>query len=183
MAAPTLQSARLTLRPHVIGDYNDSLAMWSDPGVVRYIGNRPFSAEEVWARLLRYFGLWPALGYGYWVIVERESGRFAGEAGIADFRRETVPPIDSPESGWALMPWANGKGYATEALGAILSWADTALESRRTLCMIQAGNATSVRVAQKCGYTHLGEATHMGAVKTLYERARKHQSGEPRTAP
>ena len=183
MAAPTLQSARLTLRPHVIGDYNDSLAMWSDPGVVRYIGNRPFSAEEVWARLLRYFGLWPALGYGYWVIVERESGRFAGEAGIADFRRETVPPIDSPESGWALMPWANGKGYATEALGAILSWADATLESRRTLCMIQAGNIASVRVAQKCGYTYLGEATHMGAVKTLYERARKHESGEPRTAP
>ncbi len=51
---PTLQTERLILRAPTLGDFEDSLAMWSDPLVTRYINDQPNTKEEVWARLLKY---------------------------------------------------------------------------------------------------------------------------------
>lgn len=55
---PVITTERLTLRPHLLADFEDSLAMWADPAVVRYVGGEPSSPEEAWSRLLRYAGLW-----------------------------------------------------------------------------------------------------------------------------
>src|SRR5579859_1936876 len=120
-----IDTDRLALRPHTRDDFADSLAMWSDTTVTRHIGGRPFTREEIWARLLRYVGHWALLGFGFWVIRERATGCFLGEVGFADYQRDIDPPLNSvPEAGWALSPHAQGKGYATEALRAITSWAD-----------------------------------------------------------
>jgi RimJ/RimL family protein N-acetyltransferase len=71
---PTLLTTdRLIMRPHTRDDFLESYAMWSDPEVIRYIGGKPFTREEVWARLLRYAGHWAMLGYGYWVVREKDS--------------------------------------------------------------------------------------------------------------
>jgi RimJ/RimL family protein N-acetyltransferase len=144
--------------------------MWSNPTVTRFIGGRPSSAEEAWSRLLRYIGLWPALGYGYWVITDRQTGRFVGEVGLADFHREIAPPITCPEAGWALLPCAHGQGFATEALEAVLSWADSNLFFRQTMCIISPDNTASIRVAEKTGYTKMHEADYKDALTGIYER-------------
>jgi RimJ/RimL family protein N-acetyltransferase len=108
-SAPPIDTARLTLRGHKAGDIDESAALWADPMVVRHIGGRPFSREESWTRLLRYAGHWALLGFGYWVVRERSSGRFVGEVGLADYRRDLVPAIEgTPEAGWVLAPWAHG---------------------------------------------------------------------------
>ena len=74
-------------------------------------------------RLLRYGGMWPMLGYGYWAIEEKASGALVGDIGYADFMREMTPPLDGmPEMGWVLASSAHGKGYASEALAAISAW-------------------------------------------------------------
>jgi RimJ/RimL family protein N-acetyltransferase len=173
---PQLDTERLILRVHTVADFADSAAMWADPEVTRFIGGRPSTEEEVWQRLLRYGGLWALLGFGYWVVRERSSGRFVGEVGLADFHRDLVPSFgDTPESGWALAPWASGRGYATEALGGVLAWADgqtqpAALAERRTVCMITPGNAPSVRVAEKCGYRRMADAQFKGNPTMVFER-------------
>src|SRR4051794_241975 len=98
------------MRGHCVEDFAACAAMWTDPEVTRHIGGRAFSAEESWAKLMRYVGHWALLGYGFWVIEERASGRFAGEAGFADFRRDIRPSLDdTPEIGWVLAPWAHGR--------------------------------------------------------------------------
>jgi RimJ/RimL family protein N-acetyltransferase len=124
--------------------------MWAEEVVVKYIGGRPSTRPQCWARVLTYAGLWATLGYGYWAIEERSTGTFAGEAGFADFKRDIAPSMrDVPEIGWALASWAHGRGYATEAIGAVLGWGDANLASPRTVCMIEPENAASLRVAQK----------------------------------
>lgn len=55
--APTLRSSRLTLTNPVVGDFEDGVALWTDPAVVRFIGRRALSRGEVWTRLLRHAGL------------------------------------------------------------------------------------------------------------------------------
>lgn len=170
---PELQTGRLILRGHTLADYDDSAAMWADPLVTRYIGGRPSTAEEAWARLLRYGGLWSLLGYGYWVVRERDSGRFAGEVGLADFRREITPALGSdPEAGWVLAPWAHGRGFATEAVRAVLAWADANLSAPRTVCLIAPDNAGSIHVAAKCGFRERTRTTFKGDDTVIYERPR-----------
>src|SRR5579875_2663294 len=92
-AAPVLETERLRLHGHRLADFADSAALWTDPLVTRFIGGRPSTPDEVWSRLSRYIGHWTALGFGYWAVRERASGRFAGEVGLADFRREIDPPF------------------------------------------------------------------------------------------
>lgn len=178
---PTLDTARLTLRGHTLADFEACAAMWADPLVTRYIGGRPSSEEEVWARVLRYAGLWALLGFGYWVIRERATGRFVGEAGLADFRRDVTPALgDSPEVGWALAPWAHGRGFATEAVRAVLAWGDAHVAARRvadprlgpgrTVCLIAPENVASVRVAEKCGFQEAAHATYQGRATLIFER-------------
>ena len=118
----TLTTPHLTLRPHTRDDFLDSFSMWSDPEVVRYIGGKPFTREEVWARLLRYAGHWALLDYGYWVVRETDTGRFVGEVGFADFQREIEPSLaGTPEMGWALSPaWISGSARPPSSTGSIL---------------------------------------------------------------
>jgi RimJ/RimL family protein N-acetyltransferase len=171
LAIPAVDTERLTLRGHRIEDLAECSAMWADAEVTRYISGRPNTGEEVWARLLRYVGHWSLLGFGYWVVRERASGRFVGEVGLADFKREFEPSFGgAPEMGWALAPWAHGKGFATEAVRGALAWSDGHFGKVRTVCMVDPSNTASLRVAEKCGYRQYGQATYKGSPSLLFER-------------
>ena len=177
-AVPTVEAARLRLRGHRVEDLGDCAAMWADASVVRHIGGRPFAAEETWSKILRYAGLWALLGYGYWAIEEKASGRYVGNVGFADFKREVQPSFDgAPEIGWALAPWAQGKGFATEAVGAATGWGDRHLAAAATVCMIDPDNAASIRVAQKCGYREFARATYKNQPTILFRRDAAASSG------
>jgi RimJ/RimL family protein N-acetyltransferase len=145
--------------------------MWSDPQVVRHMGGRPLGSEEVWRRLLAYAGLWSVAGHGYWLIEEGSSGRFVGEAGLGDFRRGLGPDFDgAPEGGWTLSPWAHGQGFAREAMGAILAWADDALKARRSVCIIDPENDPSLRLAARLGYVEFERRPYRGEASVLLAR-------------
>ncbi len=168
---PGLDTQRLTLRAHHLADFAECAAMWADPAVTRYIGGRPFTPDEVWARLQRYIGHWALLGFGYWAVREQTSGRFVGEVGLADYKRDISPRLGTtPEVGWVLAPWAHGQGFATEAVQAVLAWADTRFAGGRTVCLIDEDNEPSLRVAAKCGYHEFQRTLYKGAPVILLER-------------
>jgi len=170
-AVPVLETARLLLRPHQSDDFADCVAMWSDPDVVRYTIGEPSPPQRTWIRILAYRGHWALLGYGYWAVAEKTSGRFVGELGFADFKRGIVPSIEGmPELGWALHPQFHGKGYATEALSAVVAWGDCHFAQRRTVCIIHRDNHRSFRVAAKLGYEAIFSATGNGEPNTILAR-------------
>ena len=147
--------------------------MWADPVVVRFIGGRPLTREEVWHRLLRHVGHWTLLGFGFWTIRETGSSAFVGEIGLANFERDIVPPLGPhPECGWVLAPWAHGRGYGREALAAVLAWADRHVDAARTRCIIEPDNRPSIRLAHRVGYAQFGHGAYKGKQYLLMERAR-----------
>ncbi len=152
-AAPLIETERLRLRAHRADDHAGCLAIWSDPAVTRYIGGQPSTREDVWKRVLRYAGLWSLLGYGYWAVEEKAGGRYIGDVGYADFKRDMVPALDGMlECGWVLAPHAHGKGYASEALLATVAWAQANLDDPHMVCIIAPENLASIRVAEKAGF-------------------------------
>jgi RimJ/RimL family protein N-acetyltransferase len=167
---PILETARLRLRGHRLEDFSVCAAMWADPEVTRHFG-RTFSEEESWVRLLRYVGHWALLGFGYWIVEEKSAGRFVGEVGFADLKRDITPSLgDTPEIGWVLTASAHGKGFATEAARAAIAWGETNFGQRGTTCIIHPENLPSIRVAEKCGYGEVRRATYKGQPTIVFER-------------
>ena len=172
-APPDLLTPRLRLRRPTILDFETSLALWQNPDVTRFIGGRPQTGEEVWARLLRYIGHWQALGFGYWIVETIDGNRFVGEVGLADYRRETEPSFaGTPEAGWVLNPAQHGQGYATEAAAAALAWRDGTLPGNETVAIIEPGHAASLRIAEKLSFRSEGSVQYHGAPITLLRRQR-----------
>jgi RimJ/RimL family protein N-acetyltransferase len=168
---PILTTPRLTLGPHLASDLDEGHALWSEPAVYRFIGGVPSSRYDAWTRLLRYAGLWPLLGYGYWRVRETATGRLVGEVGFADFGREITPSLEgAPEAGWVLAPWAHGQGFASEATRAMFAWADDVLRAPRTVCMIDPGNAPSLALAAKLGFHRFADASYRDHPAVLLER-------------
>jgi|SRR5579871_31557 RimJ/RimL family protein N-acetyltransferase len=168
---PQIQTTRLLLRGHTVEDFPESAAMWGDPRVTRYIRENPFTAEETWSRLLRYAGHWAVLGFGYWVVQEKLRGKFLGEVGFADYKRDLQPSLDGiPEIGWVLAPHAHGQGFATEAVAAAVAWGDSKFRERRTACIIAPDHPASIRVATKCGYQEFQRTTYHGHPTVIYVR-------------
>jgi RimJ/RimL family protein N-acetyltransferase len=158
-APPVLETERLLLRGHEIADLPDCVAMWSDPQVVRYTIGQASPPQRTWLRILSYRGHWALLGFGYWAVQEKASGRYIGEIGFADFKRDISLSLEGkPELGWALSPWAQGQGYAIEALSAAVAWGDRRFESLHTVCIIHRDNERSLRIAAKLGYAVILQA-------------------------
>ena len=169
--APVIETQRTILRAHRLGDFDAYAVMWTDPVVTRFIGGKPRTREESWMRFLRHAGLWSLLGYGFWAIEEKATGRFIGEAGFHDLKRDMQPSIEGiPEAGWALAPAIHGAGFGTEVVGRVLAWVVETFGSARTVCIIDPENAASLNVATKCGYREVVRTTYHDAPTILLER-------------
>ncbi|MBD9527060.1 GNAT family N-acetyltransferase [Paracoccus sp. PAR01] len=171
---PVLETDRLILRGHRLDDFRDCATMWADPVVVAHISGVPSTEEQSWSRLLRYAGHWHHLGFGYWAVTAKSDASYLGEVGLADYHRDTQPSLKGkPEAGWAFTASSHGKGYATEAVTAMLRWADAHIEFPLTSTIIDPANAASLNVARKVGYSN-DVMGRYGDHETLFlERARQ----------
>jgi len=160
-AAPVLETARLILRPFRAGDVDAQATMMGDSEVMRHIGGQALSREDSWRKLLNGSGLWSLFGYGYWAVERRADGAMIGQVGFADFKRDMTPSIEGlPEAGWLFARNAFGQGYATEAVGAMIAWADSNFADDQIVAIIDADNVASIRVAEKCGFAVREDAAY-----------------------
>lgn len=168
MADRTLTTDRLEMVPHTRADFVDLAVMWADPRVVRLLGGKPSSAEDSWARLLRYVGSWTMLGFGFWAVRRRDTGAFVGDVGYLEGQREGVEGFGTdPEIGWSLVHAAQGQGFATEAVTAALGWGRPRFA--RTVAMIDPRNTASLRLAARCGFSRFAAARYKGTPTSLWE--------------
>lgn len=171
---PVLVTDRLVLRGHQPADLSPIAAMMADPVVVRHIGNRTHPREDAWRRMLCGPAMWMLLGYGYWAVERRSDGELIGQLGFADFKRDMSPSIESlPELGYVFAAEAQGQGFASEGVAAALEWADHTLESDEVVAIIDPGNASSIRVAEKAGFKSRETAVYRGEEILLVRRFRR----------
>ena len=64
-----------------------------------------------------------------------------------------------------------GKGFASEAVTAILAWGDQQASFERTVCMISTNNLPSLRIADKFGYRAFSDVIYKGNRDLLLERS------------
>ncbi len=169
--APRIETARLVLRTSVPEDLGAHAAMLGDPAVMRHLTGAGIPREDAWRRMLQGPGLWAMLGFGYWSVERRSDGRYIGQLGFADFKRDMVPSLDGlPEMGWLLTADAQGQGFAREGVEAALGWADEALNAPEIVAIISPDNAPSIRLAERTGFRRAEETTYKGEPTIVFRR-------------
>lgn len=107
----------------------------------------PTDGDLVMARLV-VDGHLPAGEWGPWQIRERVSGLLIGGAGFKGAPNET----GMVEIGYGLAPQARGRGFATEAVRALVFHA-FARGATAVTAEVDVGNEASARVVAACGFT------------------------------
>ena len=144
-------SGRLTFRSWTYEDTALAETLWCDPEVTRFFGGA-MSREQARDRLHAECERYSSLGMQYWPIFLRETGEFAGCAGL---RRWSMDP-ETIEVGVNLMRSAWGLRLGEEALLAVLAHGFDSLD----LPVIVAGHGVahdnSRRLLERVGfrYTH-----------------------------
>lgn len=110
------------------------------------------------------------MGFGFWAVTDRATGRYLGEAGFHDLKRDISPSIEGTlEAGWALLPDVHGGGLGGELVGAILGWAQTNRPGRRITCLTDPDNTPSLRLAARHGFREFDRTAYHGAPVVLFE--------------
>jgi RimJ/RimL family protein N-acetyltransferase len=172
LTAPTIETERLILRALSLADWEAYAAAWANPEMTAYIGGQPRTRTESWGKLLQGVGLWPLFGYGYWAFIDRATGGFLGNGGLAQFERGIASLAGHAEAGWSFVPAAWGRGLATEAMLAILAWADAHLKAPEIRAIIDHDNQASNRVAAKLGFEVLLPVIPELTESALWQRRR-----------
>jgi RimJ/RimL family protein N-acetyltransferase len=147
-APEQVETARLRLRRPRAADADAIFTRYSgDPQVTRLVGwPRHQHAAAARAFVEWSDGEWTRWPAGAYLIEERETGALLGSTGLlfeTPYRAST---------GYVLAVDAWGKGYATEALHAMVG---VAREShvRRLYALCHHEHRASARVLEKCGFT------------------------------
>ncbi|MBA3812573.1 MAG: GNAT family N-acetyltransferase [Caulobacteraceae bacterium] len=146
---PTLETARLVLRPIQAEDFEGWAAFAADEEAMRFLGGvQPRSVA--WRGFLSVAGAWSIQGFSMFSVIERASGRWLGRLG--PWRPEGWP---GDEVGWGLIREAWGKGFAAEGAAAAIDWAFETLGWTEMIHCIDPGNTASQALARRLGSTLL----------------------------
>ncbi|HSL10388.1 MAG TPA: GNAT family N-acetyltransferase [Actinomycetota bacterium] len=144
-----LHTDRLRLRRSAVDDAPAISAYRSDPEVHRFQGWERTDVEAVRAEIAEMQNRAPG-GGGGWVqlTVERcDTGALVGDVGVAAVDEE--PGV--VKVGYTIDPAAQGRGYATEAVRALVAYAFDTLGADVVRMHASANNVASIRVAEKAG--------------------------------
>ena len=160
-----IETDRLLLRRLLPEDAGMMYTNWaSDPQVTQYLRWEPHkNAGETHELLAAWAALYPNPDYYQWAIVEKASGQVFGS--ISVFTTSSVEPERDPwlgfdhshgvwEAGYCIgRPWWN-KGFATEALKAVVNYWFQNTSSNWLACSHAVENPASGCVMRKAGFVY-----------------------------
>jgi RimJ/RimL family protein N-acetyltransferase len=167
MAAGERQTERLLARPPTPDDRALYHAHFTQPQIEAWLRPSPlppFSAQVIDELVDGDQTHWRDHGFGPWVLIEKESGAFAGRGGLAWTSVEGVAEVELP---WSIEPPFHGRGLATEAALAACNHARE-LGLEQVIALVLPTNAPSRRVAEKAGFKEDGEVVHAGLPHLLW---------------
>lgn len=165
---PTLTTDRLILRPYRESDFADTHAYAARPETSRFMDWGPNTEEDTRGFLARCVAAArqpEEHGYFFAVVLnggcKNESGRMIGGCDLGAAHQTGR----SADLGYCLHPDFWGRGYATEAAGAVLGLAFGPLGLRRVAATCDPDNVGSWRVMEKLGMRREGHEREADWVK------------------
>jgi RimJ/RimL family protein N-acetyltransferase len=167
MAPGERQTERLLARPPSPDDRALYHAHFTQPEIEAWLRPSPlppFNAQVIDELVDGDQVHWQNHGFGPWVLIEKETGAFAGRGGLAWTSVEGTAEVELP---WSIEPRLHGQGLATEAALAACNHARE-LGLEQVIALVLPTNVPSQRVAQKAGFKEDGEVIHAGLPHLLW---------------
>ncbi|MGO9905464.1 MAG: GNAT family N-acetyltransferase [Solirubrobacteraceae bacterium] len=144
-----LATERLLLRQWRDDDRAPFAALNADPEVMRYFSKR-LTSEESDGLASYIWGIIDRQGWGLWAVEVQDGAPFIGFVGLGapGFEAHFTPAI---EVGWRLHRDHWGRGYATEAAIAALTFAFEELNLPEVVSFTTVGNDRSRRMMERLG--------------------------------
>lgn len=151
---PTLETPRLRLRRFRENDLAPFMAYRNDPDVARYQSWEHISLVEAQAFIQAEREARLGIpGVGMQIAIElKETGALIGDC---YFHVDADEPRQA-EIGYTLATSAQGRGLATEAVGAWLTYAFHAFHLHRVTAIVDCENARSVALLERLGFRREG---------------------------
>ncbi len=148
-----LTTSRLVLRPPAVGDEAALFALHSDPEVMRYFSEPPWTDPARAERQIEIDrGAFAREEYFRFAIILAASGHMIGNCTLFALHRQNR----RAEIGYALQRQHWGKGYMHEALGALLTYAFDEHDINRLEADIDPRNAGSAACLERLGFVREG---------------------------
>ena len=150
---PLIETDRLILRRMMVKDYEDMYLYARRPDVTKYLTWKAHTSPMYTKEYLEYIATKYSLGEFYdWAVIDKREQKMIGTCGFTRFDFHS----NSAEVGYVLNPEYWGKGYATEAVKAVVKFGFETIGVVRIEAKYMEGNTASLRVMEKVGMSYEG---------------------------
>ncbi|HEX8475008.1 MAG TPA: GNAT family N-acetyltransferase [Pyrinomonadaceae bacterium] len=176
MNVPDIETARLHFRRFTMDDWDALAELFSDPEVVRFLGDgKPPDKAECLAHLRNFIeNYWTERRLGRWALIHKEDGKLIGYCGLRLLE-------GAPELTYVLAKAYWGRGLATEAARACLRYGFVELRLERIVAVTRPENVASQHVMEKLAMKCEGEKRFYGIDCIYYSISR--QDYQPDASP
>ena len=163
MMSTKVETERLVVRTFEARDGDAWVAMFSDPEVTRFLpGGAALTKETFQTQLPVRHAMEANLGYAIWAVEEKATGTFIGQCGLRPAASMDPSAGSEIDLAYHLARAAWNKGYATEAVVAVLAHALGPVGLDGVMAVTLPENVGSWRVMEKAGMRYEGTAAYYG---------------------
>ena len=144
------ETDRLILRTIEEGDAARQDRLLNTPAVMARLGGVK-ELHEIEAKHAKAMAMYAREGFSFLFMVEKASGEMVGHCGIKRVDNPLAPNVGDHEIGWLVREDRWRRGYAEEAMRAILDWAFTRIQAPHVVALTSEANAGSWKLMQKLG--------------------------------
>jgi RimJ/RimL family protein N-acetyltransferase len=150
VTATVLVTERLLLRQIGAEDLDPHMALLNTPAVMRHLGGvQP--RDVIAAKHDASRAGFAAEGFGFMMMVERETGEIVGHCGMRRLVHGHAPNPGDHEIGWLVREDRWRRGYAQEAMRSVVDWGFAVHHAPHIVAMTCAANVGSWRLMEKLG--------------------------------
>jgi len=150
MADIVAETDRLVLRTIEDGDVELQDRLLNTPTVMARLGGVK-ERHEIEAKHAKSRALYAREGFSFLFMIEKASGEMVGHCGIKRVDNPLAPNVGDHEIGWLVREDRWRRGYAEEAMRAVLDWAFTRVGAPHVVALTSEANTGSWKLMEKLG--------------------------------
>ncbi|HLA95548.1 MAG TPA: GNAT family N-acetyltransferase [Pyrinomonadaceae bacterium] len=159
-----IETERLLFRKFVDDDLDLLIEQRSDPDVSKYLGGTTLQNSEALARRIKfYMECYEKFGFGMCAMIEKESGKMIGSAGI-----QPLENTGEIEVGYSIIKDRWGLGIGTESARGWLDFGFNKAGLERIVAVAHTENTASRRIMEKLGMRYEMTEFHYDAECAFY---------------
>jgi len=134
--------------------------LYNDANVWAYLGGKPNLARKIRGLISRIL---PGNNCLYWEVRSKDTNRFLGSMSLTPHHDGMYTEIS-----YTFLSSIWGKGYATEAVGALVKYAFDVLGHEKLIAETQSANTASCAILRKLGFYEEQRLVRFGAEQIIW---------------